>query len=202
MQIMTILGSPRPAGNTAKVLGWIERRLAAAGHQIDRVNVAELSIAGCRECNACKKGQIDFCSIRDDAIGVFRRMVAADAVLFAAPVFCWGFPAQMKALMDRMYCLMNEACLGEGAAGPSIKGKATGLVLTAGGEIENNIDLVARAFREMVEFAMTRYAGELFYPMCDPAKLDDDARKRAEMFADEFAQRAGGGASDGPCRRS
>lgn len=193
MQIMTILGSPRPAGNTAKVLGWIERHLAGAGHGIDRVNVAEMTISGCRECNACKQGQIDFCSVRDDAVGVLRRMVAADAVIFAAPVFCWGFPAQLKALMDRMYCLMNESCLGAGAPGPSIKGKPVGLVLTAGGEIENNIDLVARAFREMADFALARHAGELFYPMCDPARLDGEAKARAEAFADEFSRRAAGG---------
>lgn len=193
MQIMTILGSPRAAGNTARVLGWIERRLAGANHVIDRANVAEMTISGCRECNACKQGQIDFCSIRDDAIGVLRRMVAAGAVIFAAPVFCWGFPAQLKALLDRMYCLMNESCLGEGAPGPSIRGKPVGLVLTAGGEIEDNIDLVARAFREMAEFALARHVGELFYPMCDPAKLDNEARARAETFADEFARRAAGG---------
>jgi NAD(P)H-dependent FMN reductase len=35
MRIMTILGSPRRQGNTAKVLGWIEEQFRADGHEAD-----------------------------------------------------------------------------------------------------------------------------------------------------------------------
>ena len=35
MRIMTILGSPRRQGNTAKVLGWIEEQFRADGHELD-----------------------------------------------------------------------------------------------------------------------------------------------------------------------
>ena len=39
--------------------------------------------------------------------GLYRRMVAADLVLIAAPAFCWGFPAPIKGLLDRMFCMMD-----------------------------------------------------------------------------------------------
>jgi hypothetical protein len=91
MQIMTILGSPRRQGNTAKILGWIEEQFRADGHEVDRANILDYRVQGCGECMACKKGTSELCSIGDDANGLYRRMVAADLVLIAAPVFCWGF---------------------------------------------------------------------------------------------------------------
>ena len=78
MRIMTILGSPRRQGNTAKVLGWIEEQVQADGHEVDRANILDYRVLGCGECMACKKGAIELCSIRDDANALFRRMVAAD----------------------------------------------------------------------------------------------------------------------------
>jgi len=38
MRIMTILGSPRRQGNTAKVLGWIEEQFQADGHEVESAN--------------------------------------------------------------------------------------------------------------------------------------------------------------------
>ena len=109
MRVMTILGSPRREGNTAKVLGWIEDRLRADGHDIDAANMLDYNVGGCHECLACKRGTVDLCSIDDDANALYRRMVVADLVLIAVPVFCWGFPAQIKGLIDRMYCMMDFA---------------------------------------------------------------------------------------------
>ncbi len=108
MRIMTILGSPRRQGNTAKVLGFIEEQLfRTGGHAVDSANILDYHVQGCGECMACKKGTVELCTIGDDANALYRRMVAADLVLIAAPVFCWGFPAQIKGLIDRMYCMMD-----------------------------------------------------------------------------------------------
>ena len=90
MRIMTILGSPRRQGNTAKVLGWIEEQFQADGHEVDSANILDYRVQGCGECMACKKGTVELCSIGDDANGLFQRMAAADLVLIAAPVFCWA----------------------------------------------------------------------------------------------------------------
>jgi multimeric flavodoxin WrbA len=38
---MTILGSPRRQGNTAKVLGWIEEQFQAAGHEVDSAKILD-----------------------------------------------------------------------------------------------------------------------------------------------------------------
>jgi multimeric flavodoxin WrbA len=41
MRIMTIVGSPRRQGNTAKVLSWIEDRRRSEGHEVDRAHILD-----------------------------------------------------------------------------------------------------------------------------------------------------------------
>jgi multimeric flavodoxin WrbA len=182
MQIMTILGSPRRQGNTAKVLSWIEEKVQADGHELDRANILDYSVSGCRECLACKKGTVELCSIDDDANALFRRMVAADLVLIAAPVFCWGFPAQIKGLIDRTFCMMDFE--GERSNVPRLHGKPMALLLTGGGEEAENADMVIRGFQHLVEYLKGRMVGHLFVGGCTtPAKIGEDVKIRAVAFA-------------------
>jgi len=182
MRIMTILGSPRRQGNTAKVLGWIEEQFRADGHQIDQAHIVDYQLRGCAECMACKQGTIELCSIGDDANGLYRRMVAADLVLIAAPIFCWGFPAQLKGLLDRMFCLMDYA--GEQPAAPWERGKPIGLLLTGAGPETDNADLVIRGFGQLVQWIKGRMAGHWFVAGCtEPAALGAETKATAVKFA-------------------
>jgi multimeric flavodoxin WrbA len=187
MRIMTVLGSPRRQGNTAKILGWIEERFRADGHETDSANILEYRVQGCGECLACKRGAVELCSIDDDADALFRRMAAADLVLVAAPVFCWGFPAQIKGLVDRMFCMMDFDC--ERADVPRLHGKGMALLLTGGGEEENNADLVVAGFRQLVQWLKARMIGHLFVAGCTvPEDIGDDVKARAVEFAGGLAK--------------
>ena len=182
MRIMTILGSPRREGNTGTVLGWIETRFRADGHHVDRANIADCRVQGCGECLVCKQGHIELCNVHDDANDLYRRMVAADLVLIAAPIFCWGFPAQLKGLLDRMFCLMDMS--GEQAAAPWQPGKAMGLLLTGSGEETDNADLVIRGFEQLVQWVQGRMVGHWFIGGCtEPKALGADVERRAAKFA-------------------
>jgi multimeric flavodoxin WrbA len=184
---MTILGSPRRRGNTAKVLGWIEEQLQAAGHEVDHVDIVDYDVHGCGECMACKKGTIKLCSVQDDANALFHRMVTADAVLFAAPVFCWGFPAQLKALIDRTFCLMDFEAPPPGA--PRLNGKPVALLLTAGGDEKDNTDLVVRGFEQLVQYLKATPVRPLLVTSCTtPDALGDDVKARAVDFAATLVQ--------------
>ena len=188
MRAMTILGSPRRHGNTAKVLDWVEEQLRSDGCEIDRVNVVDYDLGGCRECLTCKKGGPDLCLIDDDANGLFLRMVEADLVLIAAPVFCWGFPAQIKGLIDRFYCLMDFDSPRTDL--PRLHGKPISLLLTAGGERIDNADLVFRGFTQMVKLLRARSAGDWFVGDCTvPEALCERVREGAIEFAKSLVEK-------------
>ena len=183
MKIMTVFGSPRAKGNTAKVLEWVEEQLEADGHEVDRANVVDYRVAGCVECYSCKSGDAELCAIDDDGNSLLQRMLNADVVLLAAPLFCWGFPAQMKALVDRMFCLADEPT--EGSDYDSqVDDKTFGLLVTCAGPIENNADMLAKVFDALVDYTKAHNAGHLLVPSCTtPDALAVDVKAKAVAFA-------------------
>ena len=50
MKIVTILGSPRKKGNTAKVLSMFEYKVQK-DHEIERINITQDEVGGCIGCN-------------------------------------------------------------------------------------------------------------------------------------------------------
>jgi multimeric flavodoxin WrbA len=190
MRIMTILGSPRKQGNTAKVLEWVEEQFQSDGHEVDHVFVEDFSIRGCRACWSCQSGKIELCAVQDDANGIFERMIAADAVILAAPVFCWGFPGPMKCLVDRAMCLALDF-VSTPDYSTRIQGKPLGLVATCGGPEEGNAEIMIRAFQAMAGFLKASTSDHLLVPFCtEPAAIDPGAKTRAVAFAQAFARAA------------
>jgi len=62
MRMMTILGSTRRQGNTAKVLAWVVEHLRGKNHEVDHVNILDYNVRGCGECMACKTGTVELCT--------------------------------------------------------------------------------------------------------------------------------------------
>ena len=162
MKIMTILGSPKMEGNTAGALAMLERELGD-GHEIDRVNLPELEVMGCQGCYACQASPNEAsCVIRDGATDVLKRLVDADAVVYASPLFMWGLPSKIHALMERHLSLVT------GYMTPAYKslleGKKTALLLTCGGSVEGNADAVQMVFDRFVGYAKGNPVGKYIVP--------------------------------------
>lgn len=181
MQIMTVLGSPRRNGNTAKVLDWVEGELQALGHKTERVFVGDGRINPCVACNGCKRTlDAPGCLGGDGANDIFARMLVSDVVVFASPLYCWGVAAQLKALFDRAYCLLKE----EPQHQSLLAGQRLALIVTGGGPIEENLDLAVPPFRAFVKFFQCRDGGALLVPSCsEPGKLGADIQQQARDFA-------------------
>ena len=104
MQITTLLGSAKKKGNTATVLGWVEEELKSLGHDVERIYLNNKSINGCLGCAKCRENPAEIaCVQKDDAVDIMEKMISSEVVLFASPIYFWGFSAQIKALIDRNY---------------------------------------------------------------------------------------------------
>ncbi|MCR4962561.1 MAG: flavodoxin family protein [Firmicutes bacterium] len=106
MNIVLLNGSPRAAGNTTEALKMLAEALPA-GSNVETVNVAALKIGGCKSCFACKQNG-GTCVQKDDAEEVLAKVVAADALVFATPVYFMGITAQLKALIDRFFAKVDK----------------------------------------------------------------------------------------------
>ena len=103
MRVLGISTSPRIRGNSDLLLREALAGAESAGAQVEYVNLRSYNIAPCIECNAClTTGQ---CRVQDDYQAMLEKILDADRLVFATPVFFMSVCAQAKNLIDRGQCL-------------------------------------------------------------------------------------------------
>jgi len=99
MKVVAVVGSPRVNGNTERLAQQALDAIAAEGIETEVIRLAGLDIAPCNACMACRNKPE--CSIQDDFQSVYPRMLEADGIILASPVYFGSATANIKALMDR-----------------------------------------------------------------------------------------------------
>jgi multimeric flavodoxin WrbA len=114
IKIIGLAGSPRKGRNTEFMLKKALEGAEELGHtkslpgkvETELLSLAKFNIGFCKGCNRCDRSNEDekrYCpAIDDDLPIVLDKMLAADAFIFAVPLYIGGMPAQMKAFIDRM----------------------------------------------------------------------------------------------------
>jgi len=100
MRLVAFNGSPRKNGNSTRLLQELLRGAHDAGDLIDEYTVKDLVIKDCRGCLRCNI--IKRCSLRnDDWEAVSGKILAADRLVFATPVYFHHVSASLKKIIDR-----------------------------------------------------------------------------------------------------
>jgi NAD(P)H-dependent FMN reductase len=186
VKITTILGSPKKHGNTAAALAIFEE-LVSGEHQVERFNMADVEVRGCKGCDTCKKNPDEpACIQQDDAETILRSIMEADAVVYASPLYCWSFPAELKALLDRHYCLVTGYGTPDFAS--LAAGTRTALLVTCAGPVENNADLIQKTFDRMGNYLQFDLIGNYILPFCTtPDALGEEAKETVKQMAADIA---------------
>lgn len=98
-KVLILSSTPRKGGNSDILCDAFAYGAREAGNEVEKIRVADLKIGYCTGCYACQKTGI--CAIKDDARGVIDKMMAADVIVLASPVYFYTICAQLKALIDR-----------------------------------------------------------------------------------------------------
>jgi len=98
-----------------QVLKGVEAAAAAAGKdvEVEFVNTVTMNIGQCRGCGACSKapdGQIK-CILKDDYLELEDKILSADGIIIAAPVYSVGIVGQLKNLTDRFGAAHDRASM-------------------------------------------------------------------------------------------
>ena len=179
--ILILTGSPRKNGNSDMLAEAFARGARAGGHAVSIFNTTK-NMGGCKACDTCwSKGQA--CSFTDSFTELEPLLEQADALVFATPVYWFGFSAQLKAAIDRLYAYVSpnvqrplkirESALLACAEGPADAHVFDGLVLT---------------FESIVQYLGWRNAGHLTVPsvLNKGDILKTDALDKAERFGKNF----------------
>ena len=105
MHTIAILGSRNPAGRTAAATEALLEGIRQAGGETSTVYLTRLSIERCRQCEdngwgLCRRERR--CIVEDDFADVVAQLRAADAAVFATPVYYGDLSESMRAFTDRL----------------------------------------------------------------------------------------------------
>jgi multimeric flavodoxin WrbA len=113
MRVLGIMGSPRKQSNTDILLDRALEGAREAGAEVEKVLISKLRISPCLEIYACRKD--GNCAIKDDMQLLYKKLLEADHVIFASPMFFYGVTSQAKAVIDRCQALwVRKHVLGMG----------------------------------------------------------------------------------------
>lgn len=99
MKVLAISGSPRKGGNSDVLCDEFLKGAAEAGHETEKIRLAERKIGPCMACYGCRDTHV--CVLKDGMAEVLEALKAADVIVLASPVYFYSVCAQMKAMIDR-----------------------------------------------------------------------------------------------------
>ena len=173
MKVLFICGSPRKNGNTAAIIKQVATGLAESC-EAEICHITDYQVNGCKGCNVCQNNlEEPGCVQRDQAAELLNKIIAADAVIYATPLYGHSYSGQLKLLMDRHVALFKFVCGSEKAVDEMeilsfVKDKPVALIVSCQGPEEHNTELIQMQFDKFCESSLARCVGKYIFPWCAP----------------------------------
>jgi multimeric flavodoxin WrbA len=159
-KVLALRGSPRKGGNSDILLEAVLRGVRRAGGEVEIIRLCSLRIQGCINCGECDETGI--CVLQDDMGALYEKILAAEKMIMAAPIYFYGLPAQAKAFVDRGQALWNRKRLlmARGEYHPNLlrKGFLVSVAATRGARVFDGARLTMKYGFDAMDF---KYEGEL-----------------------------------------
>lgn len=134
-KVFILSGSPRKKGNSDLLCDEFMRGAQDGGHDVEKIFIRDKKIGYCTACYYCKN-HAGVCSIHDDMAEILDKMLAADVIVLASPVYFYSIDAQLKTVIDRTVARWTE-----------IKNKEFYYIMTAAEGDKTAMDCTLACFR-------------------------------------------------------
>jgi multimeric flavodoxin WrbA len=162
MKVLGIFGSPRRDGNTDILLEKTLKGAQKEGAVVERLHLTDWTITPCKECHGCD--QTGQCVILDDMQKIYPKLLEADVIILASPIFFYGISAWAKAFVDRCQALWSRKYLVKdrslGKEGKRRKGFLISVGATKGARVFEGAILTTKYFCDVIN---ATYVGELVF---------------------------------------
>ena len=99
-KVIVISTSLRQGSNSDMLAEKFIEGAKAAGNEVEKISLVGKSIQFCKGCMACQK--LGRCVIKDDVNDIMAKVLKADVICWATPIYYYEMSGQMKTLLDRM----------------------------------------------------------------------------------------------------
>ncbi len=160
MYLLAIHGSPRKGGNTEILLDYFLKGLTNKNLFYEKIRLSELNYKPCIECGECEiTGE---CVLKDDFKELYPRILKADFLVIATPIFFYNHTSYVQAFFERFqtfwarkYILKLPHPLNK-----TPKGILLSLGATKGKKL---FEGVVRSFKYVLDTIYGIYIGGLFF---------------------------------------
>ncbi len=98
-KVLVISSSLRKNANSEQLAASFADGARAAGHDVEVVSLRDKEIRFCIGCFACQKTKR--CFMHDDADVIREKMLHADVLVFATPIYYYEMSGALKTMLDR-----------------------------------------------------------------------------------------------------
>ncbi|MCI7351442.1 MAG: flavodoxin family protein [Ruminococcus sp.] len=149
--VLIISASPRKGGNSDTLCDRFAQGAKESGNNVEKIFIAAKNIGYCRGCGVCNSTHK--CVQKDDMAEILDKMVSADVIVLATPVYFYTMDGQMKTFIDRTVPRYTE-----------IKNKDFYFIMTAADTEKASLERTLEAFRGFTEDCLegAREAGIIY----------------------------------------
>lgn len=99
-KVVVISSTPRIGGNSEVLAKQFCKGAEAGGNQVEFVSLRDYNIKYCIGCYACRC--IGKCVFGDGMDKIAEKLINADVIVFATPVYFYSMSGQLKVFIDRL----------------------------------------------------------------------------------------------------
>jgi multimeric flavodoxin WrbA len=131
MRIVILGASPRRDGNSWALADALARGAGEAGHDTELVDLNAAVGAFLRDCRRCRRPD-GTCGVEDGYAALLHdRVLPADGLVYATPLYWYGVAGVLKTFFDRLFCYMSPSFPRAGEVNGSLPGKRSALLLSS-----------------------------------------------------------------------
>ena len=105
-RVIVISTSLRRGSNSDMMTDQFVAGAKAAGHEVEKISLVGKEIQFCKGCLGCQK--LGRCVINDDVNDIMAKVLQADVICWATPIYYYEMSGQMKTLIDRMNAMYEQ----------------------------------------------------------------------------------------------
>lgn len=106
-KVLILSASPRKNGNSDTLCNELLRGAIEAGHETEKIFLRDKKINICTGCGTCFNAGKP-CPQKDDAPEIIQKMIDADVIVMATPVYFYTMNGSLKTLIDRCCARYTE----------------------------------------------------------------------------------------------
>lgn len=100
-RVLIISSTPRVGGNSEILCKEFKRGAEESGNFVYMISLRDMNLHNCIGCGLCNANDHTSCFQKDDMEDILQKMIDADIIVLATPVYFYAMSSQMKMFIDR-----------------------------------------------------------------------------------------------------